>query len=103
MKWKIAIAVSKGNFDNRVPTYTHDEIGELGVAFNDMAKQLKYNVSALRQEKEQLSNILVGMADGVIKFSVDKTIILSNPPAEEFLHNWFFSPENTEKCSFQWL
>ncbi|EHU5359641.1 HAMP domain-containing protein, partial [Listeria monocytogenes] len=94
---KIAIAVSKGNFDNRVPTYTHDEIGELGVAFNDMAKQLKYNVSALRQEKEQLSNILVGMADGVIKFSVDKTIILSNPPAEEFLHNWFFSPENTEK------
>ncbi|EAF1390369.1 HAMP domain-containing protein [Listeria monocytogenes] len=94
---KIAIAVSKGNFDNRVPTYTHDEIGELGVAFNDMAKQLKYNVSALRQEKEQLSNILVGMADSVIKFSVDKTIILSNPPAEEFLHNWFFSPENTEK------
>ncbi|MBC2122614.1 ATP-binding protein [Listeria marthii] len=94
---KIAIAVSKGNFDNRVPTYTHDEIGELGVAFNDMAKQLKYNISALRQEKEQLSNILVGMADGVIKFSVDKTIILSNPPAEEFLHNWFFSPENTEK------
>ncbi|HCK0309218.1 TPA: HAMP domain-containing protein, partial [Listeria innocua] len=47
---KIAIAVSKGNFDNRVPTYTHDEIGELGVAFNDMAKQLKYNISALRQE-----------------------------------------------------
>ncbi|MBC1252324.1 cell wall metabolism sensor histidine kinase WalK [Listeria welshimeri] len=94
---KIAIAVSKGNFDNRVPTYTHDEIGELGVAFNDMAKQLKYNISALRQEKEQLSNILVGMADGVIKFSVDKTIILSNPPAEEFLHNWFFSPENSEK------
>ncbi|MHC5292730.1 ATP-binding protein [Listeria welshimeri] len=94
---KIAIAVSKGNFDNRVPTYTHDEIGELGVAFNDMAKQLKYNISALRQEKEQLSNILVDMADGVIKFSVDKTIILSNPPAEEFLHNWFFSPENSEK------
>lgn len=94
---KIAIAVSKGNFDNRVPTYTHDEIGELGVAFNDMAKQLKYNISALRQEKEQLSNILVGMADGVIKFSVDKTIILSNPPAEEFLHNWFFSLENSEK------
>lgn len=97
---KIAIAVSKGNFDNRVPTYTHDEIGDLGIAFNDMAKQLKYNISALRQEKEQLSNILVGMADGVIKFSVDKTIILSNPPAEEFLHNWFFSPENSEKVLF---
>ncbi|MCB2563682.1 PAS domain-containing sensor histidine kinase, partial [Listeria monocytogenes] len=54
-------------------------------------------VSALRQEKEPLSNILVGMADGVIKFSVDKTIIRRNPPAEEFLHNWFFSPENTLK------
>lgn len=94
---KIAVAVSRGNFDNRVPSYTHDEIGDLGLAFNDMAKQLKYNMSALRQEKEQLSNILVGMADGVIKFNIDKTIILSNPPAEEFLHSWFFSQENEEK------
>ncbi|WP_239254562.1 ATP-binding protein [Listeria ilorinensis] len=94
---KIAVAVSRGNFDNRVPSYTHDEIGDLGLAFNNMAQQLKYNISALRQEKEQLSNILVGMADGVIKFNVDKTIILSNPPAEEFLHNWFFSFENKEK------
>ncbi|EUJ43703.1 ATP-binding protein [Listeria riparia] len=94
---KIAIAVSKGNFDNRVPTYTHDEIGDLGIAFNKMAQQLKYNISALRQEKEQLSNILVGMADGVIKFNIDKTIILSNPPAEQFLHDWFFSTENSDK------
>ncbi|KMT59508.1 hypothetical protein X560_1447 [Listeria fleischmannii 1991] len=94
---KIAVAVSRGNFDNRVPSYTHDEIGDLGIAFNNMAQQLKYNISALRQEKEQLSNILVGMADGVIKFNIDKTIILSNPPAEEFLHNWFFSNENSEK------
>ncbi|MBC6314947.1 HAMP domain-containing sensor histidine kinase [Listeria grandensis] len=94
---KIAIAVSKGNFDNRVPTYTHDEIGDLGIAFNKMAQQLKYNISALRQEKEQLSNILVGMADGVIKFNIDKTIILSNPPAEQFLHDWFFSTENENK------
>ncbi|WP_088809623.1 MULTISPECIES: ATP-binding protein [Listeria] len=94
---KIAVAVSRGNFDNRVPSYTHDEIGDLGLAFNNMAQQLKYNISALRQEKEQLSNILVGMADGVIKFNIDKTIILSNPPAEEFLHNWFFSNENNEK------
>ncbi|MBC1499484.1 cell wall metabolism sensor histidine kinase WalK [Listeria weihenstephanensis] len=94
---KIAIAVSKGNFDNRVPTYTHDEIGDLGIAFNKMAQQLKYNISALRQEKEQLSNILVGMADGVIKFNIDKTIILSNPPAEQFLHDWFFSTENEDK------
>lgn len=94
---KVAIAVSKGNFDNRVPTYTHDEIGDLGIAFNKMAQQLKYNISALRQEKEQLSNILVGMADGVIKFNIDKTIILSNPPAEQFLHDWFFSMENEDK------
>ncbi|MBC1434684.1 ATP-binding protein [Paenilisteria rocourtiae] len=94
---KVAIAVSKGNFDNRVPTYTHDEVGDLGIAFNKMAQQLKYNISALRQEKEQLSNILVGMADGVIKFNIDKTIILSNPPAEQFLHDWFFSTENEDK------
>ena len=54
-----------------------------------MGKQLKFNMNALNQEKEQLQNILSAMADGVITFNRDGTILITNPPAERFLQQWF--------------
>lgn len=91
-----AQAVAKGNFDTKVPILTQDEIGELGLAFNQMAKQLKYNIDALSQEKENLSNILRSMADGVITFTKDGVILDKNPPAESFLQSWIFEKGNIE-------
>lgn len=83
-----AAEVAKGKFDVKVPILTHDEIGELAVTFNQMRKQLKINMTALKQEKEQLSNILSSMADGVITFDKDGVIYLTNPPAEKLLKAW---------------
>ncbi len=83
-----AFELSKGNFDTRVPFLSHDEIGELAIAFNQMGKRLKFNMNVLRQEKEQLTNILSSMADGVMTFSRDGTILITNPPAERFLQQW---------------
>ena len=80
-----AIALARGNFDMKVPILTNDEIGELATSFNQMARQLKYNMTALQQEKENLSNILVNMADGVIMFNRDGEILVTNPPADDFL------------------
>ncbi|MFS0643886.1 ATP-binding protein [Siminovitchia sp. 179-K 8D1 HS] len=91
-----AFELSKGNFDTRVPFLTHDEIGELAVAFNQMGKRLKFNMNVLRQEKEQLTNILSSMADGVMTFSRDGTILITNPPAERFLHLWPYGEAETE-------
>lgn len=85
-----AFELSKGNFDTRVPFLSHDEIGELAIAFNQMDKRLKINMNVLRQEKEQLTNILSSMADGVMTFSRDGTILITNPPAERFLHQWHY-------------
>ncbi|RST73698.1 HAMP domain-containing protein [Siminovitchia acidinfaciens] len=85
-----AFELSKGNFDTRVPFLSHDEIGELAIAFNQMGKRLKFNMNVLRQEKEQLTNILSSMADGVMTFSRDGTILITNPPAERFLQQWPF-------------
>ena len=53
-----AFEVAKGKFDTKVPILTQDEIGELAIAFNQMGRQLKFNMNALSQEKEQLSSIL---------------------------------------------
>jgi two-component system sensor histidine kinase ResE len=85
-----ALAIARGKFDTKVPILTQDEIGELAIAFNQMRKQLKFNMNALSQEKEHLSSILSSMADGVITFNKDGTILETNPPAERFLQSWYF-------------
>jgi two-component system, OmpR family, sensor histidine kinase ResE len=95
-----AFEVARGKFDTKVPILTHDEIGELATAFNQMGRQLKFNMNALSQEKEQLTSILSSMADGVITFNRDGTILITNPPAEIFLRYWYYeqglASENTD-------
>lgn len=88
--------ITKGKFDKKVPILTHDEIGELATAFNQMGKQLKFNMNALNQEKEQLSSILSSMADGVLTFNRDGTILITNPPAERFLQHCFYEQGRNE-------
>ncbi len=83
-----AFQVSKGEFDTKVPFLSHDEIGELAIAFNQMAKRLKINMNVLSQEKEQLKSILSSMADGVMTFSKSGDVLITNPPAERFLQQW---------------
>lgn len=82
--------MARGEFDMKVPMLTHDEIGELAMAFNRMGRQLKNFITALNQEKEQLSGILSSMADGVITFDRRMSILVSNPPAERFLQAWYY-------------
>lgn len=89
-----AFEVARGKFDTKVPILTKDEIGELATAFNQMGRQLKFNLNALNQEKELLSSILSGMADGVITFNQDGIILITNPPAEIFLQNWYFETKD---------
>src|SRR5690606_22213549 len=85
-----AFEVARGKFDTKVPILTHDEIGALGMALNQMGRQLKYNINALNQEKEQLASILNSMADGVITLNRDGTILVTNPPAERLLQAWYY-------------
>src|SRR5690606_5645682 len=79
-----------------VTASSSDEIGQLATAFNQMGRQLKHHVEVINQEKEQLSSILTSMADIVITFNQDRTILLSNPPAEKLLQQWIFKNGSTE-------
>ncbi|HSJ38493.1 MAG TPA: ATP-binding protein [Planococcus sp. (in: firmicutes)] len=83
-----AFELAKGNFDTRVKSTSKDEIGQLATAFNQMGAQLKHHLEVISQEKEQLSSILTSMADAVITFNQDKTVLLSNPPAEKLMQYW---------------
>ncbi|SDI97503.1 ATP-binding protein [Salimicrobium halophilum] len=90
---KGALELSKGEFHTKIPILTHDEIGELAIAFNRMGRQLKQNIDALNQEKEQLSGVLKSMADGVITLNHKKNILVTNPPAEQLLEWWRYEEE----------
>ncbi|MGI2327091.1 ATP-binding protein [Planococcus sp. YIM B11945] len=83
-----AFELAKGNFDTKVRATSSDEIGQLATAFNQMGRQLKHHLEVINQEKEQLSSILTSMADAVITFNQDRTILLSNPQAEKLLQKW---------------
>ncbi len=91
-----AFEVARGKYDTKVPILTYDEIGELATAFNQMGRQVKFHIHALNQEKEQLSSILSSMVDGVITFNRDGTVLNTNPPADRFLHQWYFEEEKKD-------
>ncbi|WP_176555815.1 ATP-binding protein [Virgibacillus ndiopensis] len=90
-----AFDLTRGEFNTKVPILTHDEIGELAMAFNRMGRQLKFHINALRQEKEQLSSIVSSMADGVITLNRNGDMIVTNPPAERFMEDWYFEHNQT--------
>lgn len=92
-----AFDLTRGEFNTKVPILTHDEIGELAMAFNRMGRQLKFHINALRQEKEQLSSIVSSMADGVITLNRNGDMIVTNPPAKRFIESWYY--ENGQEIS----
>lgn len=85
-----AFELARGEFNTKVPILTHDEIGELAIAFNQMGRQLKFHINALNQEKEQLSSIVNSMADGVITLNRHGDMLVTNPPSEQFLQDLYF-------------
>lgn len=97
-----AFELARGEFNTKVPILTHDEIGELAIAFNRMGRQLKFHINALNQEKEQLSSIVNSMADGVITLNRHGDMIVTNPPSEQFLQDLYFEKNiNTEESNNQ--
>ncbi|MFZ3577064.1 ATP-binding protein [Virgibacillus sp. DJP39] len=94
-----AFDLTRGEFNTKVPILTHDEIGELAMAFNRMGRQLKFHINALRQEKEQLASIVSSMADGVITLNRNGDMIVTNPPAKQFLEGWHFEYQEQVKES----
>lgn len=96
-----AFDLTRGEFNTKVPILTHDEIGELAIAFNRMGRQLNFHIHALRHEKEQLSGIVRSMADGVITLNRSGKMIIINPPAQNFIDDWNFENNLKNEEKFQ--
>lgn len=79
----IAKSVAGENFEQYVPTFSHNEIGDLARSINCMAKRLKKVTENLNSERGRLQAILNGMTDGVIIMDSWGRVILLNPVVEK--------------------
>lgn len=81
----VAAKMIDGDFDQQVQVETADEIGLLGQTLNMLSRKLKETLQTLSQQKNQLSNVLTSMTDGVISIDADGYVNMVNPQARKLL------------------
>ena len=101
-----AVAISRGELVQRVEPTTRDEIGQLATAFNDMARQLHEQRSALLEQRTALEaahgelrrrfaelsdlksytdHILESLFNGIVTVDLDGRVVTLNGAAESLL------------------
>lgn len=83
----IAFDYATNDFSRKAQFRHKDELSQLGLAMNKMARSLETSGAATRQEKELLENIVTNITTGILYYNQDKTLLMSNPSGEEFLEN----------------
>lgn len=77
--------LADGELDEEIKVQSDDEIGQLTLTFNEMAKKLNNTLLEISREKNKLEIILHNMTDGVISFDKDGNLIHANTASEEML------------------
>lgn len=81
-----AASIAQGDYDLRLPEGHRDEIGELAVALNALARGTKERIDALTSNRNQLAAVLSGLTEGVIAVDLDQKIVHINDSARHMLH-----------------
>jgi two-component system, OmpR family, phosphate regulon sensor histidine kinase PhoR len=79
---EITRKMTLGDFESTPLPATHDEVGELNKAFNQMAVQLRDQIRALKTEQGKLEAVLAHMTDGVLIVDEENRVKLINPAAQ---------------------
>jgi signal transduction histidine kinase len=80
-----AEAIAGGDFASSVKVGLRDEIGELGLTFNDMGAKLADAFSQVELEKNRVELLLNDLSEGVIGISGDGRVSITNPAAARLL------------------
>ncbi|MCA0972288.1 cell wall metabolism sensor histidine kinase WalK [Halobacillus litoralis] len=86
---KQAQVMATGDFSQKVDVKGNDEIGQLGVTFNDLNDKLKLAQATTEGERRKLSSVLSNMSDGVIATDRVGAITLMNAPASKLIGQTF--------------
>jgi two-component system phosphate regulon sensor histidine kinase PhoR len=78
---EVANRLASGDLTARLFPTTGDEVGQLAVAFNEMADQLQDQVVRLSTQRGRLTAVLEHMADGVLIVDEAGRVQLLNPAA----------------------
>lgn len=70
--------LAAGDFNARVQSSAHDELGRVAHAFDRMADRLGETVASLRHERQFLQHLIDGMPDPVVVIGPDYRIRLAN-------------------------
>lgn len=81
----VAEAMSRGDYDKRLPETRRDEIGKLAQALNRMAESCRERTDTINADRNKLSAILSGMAEGVVAVSQDERVMHLNEAAGKLL------------------
>ncbi|HPX61457.1 MAG TPA: Cache 3/Cache 2 fusion domain-containing protein [Deltaproteobacteria bacterium] len=74
-----------GDLEQRIPVQSHDEIGILADAFNQMAGRLKDTISGLRESEAKYRSIYENSAEGIFQTSIDGRFLNVNPALASML------------------
>jgi PAS domain S-box-containing protein len=74
-----------GNFGERLPKRSNDEIGQLIGAFNDMMEELGRKTLQSREAEERYRKFIEMARSAVVTFMEDGKIVITNQRAEELL------------------
>jgi two-component system phosphate regulon sensor histidine kinase PhoR len=77
--------MAKGDLGVRLLPVTHDEVGVLTRAFNEMSDRLRGTINTLVEERGRLTAVLDSMADGVLITDGEGHVRLINPAATRTL------------------
>ena len=80
-----ARAMAAGDFAGRLPVHGRDEVGQLSLVFNHLARRLQDTLDAIRAEQRRAAAILDNMTDGILALDPEGRVLMCNPSAGELL------------------
>ena len=88
--------MANGNLNHEIIINSDDEIGELTLSFNEMAKKLSNMINKIALENNKLEIILQNMNDGVIFFDANGNVLHYNYASENLLGLDFYKIEKND-------
>ena len=92
--------MASGDLGARVDITTRDELGDIGLQFNEMAKSLAERTAQLREKSNDIHTLLQNMPQGVLTV-VDGGVI--HPEYSAYLENIFETGDVAGQCAMDFL
>jgi two-component system, OmpR family, phosphate regulon sensor histidine kinase PhoR len=80
-----AEAVAAGDYQQRIPVGTEDEVGTLARAVDHMRRALTRQVAELRENSQLLETVLSSMLEGVLAVNADQRVLFANDASRSLL------------------